>query len=127
MILIVDDDAGITETCSMMLEAHGFDVSVAASGAEALVKIDGAAPELVISDCEMPGMSGVELSEKLKADPTTAQLPILLMSGSLRCDVAQGSDYDAFLRKPFLAENLLVVVRELLSGVGAEHHNYVKV
>ena len=127
MILIVDDDAGITETCSMLLEAHGFDVSVAASGAEALAKIDGAAHELVISDCAMPGMSGVELSEKLKADPTTAQLPILLMSGSQRCDIALGSDYDAFLRKPFLAENLLVVVRELLAGVGAEHHNYVKV
>ena len=116
MILIVDDDAGITETCSMMLEAHGFDVSVAASGAEALVKIDGAAPELVISDCEMPGMTGLELSKVLRADPTTAQLPILLMSGSLRCDVALGTSYDAFLRKPFLAENLLIEVRKLLDA-----------
>lgn len=126
MILIVDDDVGMTETCCMLLEAHGFDVTVAASGDEALVKIGGGAPQLVISDCAMPGMSGVELSEKLKADPTTAKLPVLLMSGSLRSDVAQGTSYDEFLRKPFLAENLLVVVRKLLAGEGGEHHSYTK-
>ena len=124
MILIVDDDVGMAETCSMLLEAHGFDVSVAASGAEALLKISGRPHELVISDCAMPGMSGVELSERLKADPSTAELPILLMSASLRCEVANSTSYDAFLRKPFLAENLLVEVRKLLEGVGTAHNNY---
>ncbi|WP_426102291.1 response regulator [Massilia sp. TSP1-1-2] len=127
MILIVDDDVGMAETCSMLLKAHGFDVSVAASGAEALSRLGSASHELLISDCAMPGMSGVELSEKLRADPSTAQLPIVLMSASLRCDIAQGTDYDAFLRKPFLAENLLVVVRDLLAGVRTEHSNYCKV
>ena len=127
MILIVDDDVGITETCSMFLEAEGFDVSVAASGAEALSKIRGASHELVISDCAMPGMSGVELSERLKADPSTAQLPILLMSASLRCDIAKGTSYDAFLRKPFLAENLLVEVHKLLDGAAAADKIFTKV
>lgn len=126
MILIVDDDAAIAETCSMMLEAHGFNVNVAVSGAEALDRIKSASHELVISDCVMPGMSGIELSEKLRADPLTAQLPILLMSGSLRCEIAKGASYDAFLRKPFSAESLLEEVRKL---VGAEHgspNNYSK-
>lgn len=127
MILIIDDDAGMTETCSMYLEAHGFDVNVAASGAEALCKMKGTSPELIISDCAMPGMSGVELSERLKADPSTAQLPILLMSGSLRCDIAQGSSYDAFLRKPFLAEKLLAEVRKLLDGIRDRDNTYSKV
>ncbi|HEX8614898.1 MAG TPA: response regulator [Telluria sp.] len=119
MILIVDDDVGMAETCSMLLEAHGFDVTIAASGAEALARIGATACELVISDCVMPGMSGLELSDRLKADPSTAQVPVLLMSGSLRCDVARSASYDAFLRKPFLAENLLAQVRKLLAGVGA--------
>lgn len=127
MILIVDDDEGMTDACSMLLEAHGFDVSVAASGVEALSKIKGTSHALVISDCAMPGMSGAELSEKLKADPSTAALPVLLMSASLRCDVAEGSTENAFLRKPFLAENLLAEVRKLLDGGGTTPINYSKV
>lgn len=127
MILIVDDDEGLADTCSMYLEANGFEVSVAASGADALLRIHGTSPELVISDCAMPGMSGVELSERLKADPLTAQMPILLMSASLRCEVANSTSYDAFLRKPFLGENLLLEVRKLLDGVGPLHNNYCKV
>jgi CheY-like chemotaxis protein len=119
MILIVDDDVGMAETCSMLLEAHGFSVTIAASGAEALSRIGVASCELVISDCVMPGMSGLELSDRLKTDPSTAQVPVLLMSGSMRCDVARNASYDAFLRKPFLAENLLAEVRMLLAGVGA--------
>jgi two-component system chemotaxis response regulator CheY len=124
MILIIDDDESMAETCSMYLEAHGFNVSIAASGAEALVRIQANSHELIISDCAMPGMSGVELSEKLRGDPSTATLPILLMSASLRCEIADSLSYDAFLRKPFLAENLLVEVRKLL---GSSANNYVQV
>ena len=105
----------------MFLEVHGFDVRVANSGAEALAKLKEGPLELVISDCAMPGMSGVELSEILKADPATAHVPILLMSASLRCDIADSECYESFLRKPFLAEKLLVEVRKLLAGA-AHHH-----
>lgn len=114
MILIVDDDEAMAENCSMFLETKGFSVRVAGSGAAALAQICQTLPELVISDCSMPGMSGVELSERLKDNPSTADLPIVLMSASLRCDAAPGSSYDSFLRKPFLAERLLEEVQKLL-------------
>ena len=114
MILIVDDDEAMTDACSMLLEAHGFDVGVAANGIEALSKIKKGPHQLVISDCAMPGMSGPELREQLKSDPATAGLPVLLMSAHLRCDIAPASSHDAFLRKPFLAEQLLLEVRKLL-------------
>lgn len=127
MILIVDDDEGMTEICSMYLESRGFDVSVASSGDEALSKIRSGAHELVISDCAMPGMSGIELSERLKSNPSTAQLPILLMSASLRCEIAIGSSYDGFLRKPFLAENLLEQVQKLLAPACAGRNDLSKV
>lgn len=117
MILIVDDDVEMAETCSMFLESQGFEVSIAGSGAEALSKIAGNFPELVISDCAMPGMTGLELSKAIKADPLTAKLPILLMSASLRCEVAKGGSYEAFLRKPFLAESLLAEVQKLVGRV----------
>lgn len=127
MIMIVDDDAGMAETCSMMLETHGFEVCVAGSGAEALAKIRSGTPELLITDCAMPGMSGVELSETLKAKAATAALPILLMSASARAEIPKSRSYDAFLRKPFLAENFLIEVRKLLAGIPAIPVHIIKV
>lgn len=116
MILIVDDDVELAETCSMFLEGAGFAVTVVASAGEALVLAGKTVFELVISDCTMPKMSGLDLSKALRANPVTAHVPILLMSGSMRCEVAQGTSYDAFLRKPFLAQNLLLQVGKLLDG-----------
>lgn len=118
MILIADDDSDFAENCSMMLESHGYDVSVALSGSEALARISERQPDLLVSDCCMPDFGGVELSAKIKAHPAGMQFPILLMSGSMQCRVAPGTNHDAFLRKPFLAEDLLFQVRKLLQHEG---------
>lgn len=114
MILIVDDDSNLAENCSMFLEGCGYDVRVASSGADALSQINDRRPGLLISDCCMPDMTGLQLSEQLKAAPGDSQFPILLMSGSLQCQVAPGATYDAFIKKPFLAEHLLIEVQKLL-------------
>ncbi|GGY91669.1 response regulator [Pseudoduganella plicata] len=119
MILIADDDSDFAENCRMMLESHGYDVSIVQSGTEALAWITEQRPDLLISDCCMPGLDGLQLSAQLKARPGTAQLPILLMSGSLQCRVARGTSYDAFLRKPFLAEALLQQVHKLMQKATA--------
>ena len=116
MILIVDDDANLAENCSMFLENYGYDVCIALSGEEALSLIKTRQPDLLISDCCMPDLTGLELSERLNAGPSGSPFPILLMSGSLQCQVATGTSYDAFIKKPFLAENLLGEVRKLLDG-----------
>ena len=124
MILIADDDSDFAENCSMLLESYGYDTSVVLNGSEALAKISDQQPELLISDCSMPGITGPELSEQLRASPSTKGLPILLMSGSLRCRAAPGTSYDAFLRKPFLAEELLCEVRRLLpDSTGTSHQH----
>lgn len=115
MILIADNDPDFADTCSMMLELHGYEVSVVLSAAQALSSIADRQPELLISDCIMPEMGGLQLSEQLKARPAHMHFPILLMSGSLRCRVASGTSYDGFLRKPFMAEDLLLEVRTLLA------------
>ena len=116
MILIADDDTDFAENCSMMLESHGYAVHVVADGTEAMKHILAEQPELLISDCIMPNMGGLELSEEIKARPAHCQFPVLLMSGSLKCQVAPGMSYDGFLRKPFLAENLMLEVRKLLAN-----------
>jgi CheY-like chemotaxis protein len=116
MILIVDDDVEMAENCSMFLEAEGFEVCVAASGGDALDQMKGIRPNLLISDFSMPGMTGAELRAELRLDPRMAGMPVLLMSGSMRCDVDGGDRCDGFLRKPFLAESLLAEVRKLLAA-----------
>lgn len=115
MILIVEDDADLADTCSMMLEACGYEVQVACGVEEALAKINKHKPDLLISDCMMPGRTGLELSQQLRLHYSRAALPILLMSGSLRSQVAYGDSYDAFLTKPFTAESLLSEVKRLLN------------
>lgn len=122
MILIVDDDANLAENCSMFLESCGYDVNVAFSGEEALCQINDRRPDLLISDCCMPDLTGLQLSEQLNARPSASQFPILLMSGSLQCQVAPGGSYDAFIKKPFLAENLLIEVQKLLSDKALTSH-----
>jgi two-component system chemotaxis response regulator CheY len=114
MILIVDDDEDLAETCAMMLEGCGYDVTVALTGEAALHQIDLHSPDLLILDCRMPGMTGVELCARLRARPEGISFPILLMSSSLKKDVASGGDYDSFIKKPFLAENLILEVSKLL-------------
>jgi two-component system chemotaxis response regulator CheY len=116
MILIVDDDSNLAENCSMFLENYGYDVSIALSGAEALSQIEARQPDLLISDCCMPDLTGLELSQRLNAGSSGSPFPILLMSGSLQCQVAAGKSYDAFIKKPFLAADLLGEVRKLLDG-----------
>lgn len=114
MILIADDDTDLAENCSMMLESHGYEVILASNGLEALERIHEQKPDLLISDCVMPQMGGLRLSEEIKSRALENQFPILLMSGSLKCQVAPGTSYDGFLYKPFLAEDLLSNVRKLI-------------
>src|SRR5476649_2324104 len=115
MILIVEDDIDLAETCSMVLETCGYEVQIARDADEALTKIAEHKPDLLISDCIMPGRTGLELSQQLRSHYSRSVLPILLMSGSPRRQVASGGSYDAFISKPFMAEALLLEVKKLLN------------
>ena len=114
MILIVDDDPALAEICAMMLESYGYKATTARSGSEALAQVAAQDFDMMISDCVMPDMDGLELSCRVKQTQRSTDMPIVLMSGSLQSDVAVGGTYDAFLRKPFLAEHLLAQVERLL-------------
>lgn len=123
MILIADDDIDFAENCSMMLESYGYDVILASNGLEALEKIREHQLDLLISDCVMPEMGGLQLSEEIKAKPFEDQFPVLLMSGSLKCKVAPGKSYEGFLHKPFLAEDFLREVRKLIPNYVSSDQN----
>lgn len=114
MILIADDNLDFAENCSLMLECEGYEVSVVSSGLQALARISDQQPDLLISDFCMPGMNGIQLSQQAKTKAGRRDMPILLMSGTLDGRVGLGISYDAFLKKPFLAQDFLLEVRKLL-------------
>lgn len=125
MILIVDDDADMAENCAMMLESFGYEAKVALSGDAGMKLINAAPPSLLISDCCMPDMTGLQLCRLIK--DTGFSFPVLLMSGSLQCRVASGDDYNAFIKKPFLAEKLLGEVQRLLGESNALAPTFARV
>jgi DNA-binding response OmpR family regulator len=114
IILIVDDEADITQTFTWLLEWHGFEVFLASDGRQALEIFDKRIPDIVISDCMMPIMDGIELSRKVRGNPATQNIPIILMSAAPSQHKFSEAFYDVFLQKPFEFDALLVEVNKLL-------------
>jgi len=116
-ILAVDDDEPVLRSVKRVLENAGFTVRTASNGQEALDQITRERPDLVVLDIIMPGMDGLEVCRRIRADPFIARLPILFLTAKGRPnDVAQGLDAggDDFLTKPFEVVELPARVRALL-------------
>ena len=76
-LLVVDDDPGLLLAVSETLRAEGYEVQTARRGAEALVRVAEALPDLIISDIRMPGMDGYALVRNLRASPRSRLVPII--------------------------------------------------
>lgn len=115
-ILAVDDLPDNLMLLKMMLESAGYRIELAESGPAALAQIQKAQPDLVILDVMMPGMSGYEVTQKIRNDPQLPYIPILLISAHERSSVVKGLDAgaDDFIRKPVELEELKARVRSLL-------------
>ena len=101
-ILLVDDDVGTIRTMSRLLDKLG-QIRFATSGEDALRMIKEAPPALLLLDAEMPGMSGFQLCERLKADPTLADVPVIFVTSHSEPDFeVAGFDLGAvdFIAKP---------------------------
>ena len=81
LILVVDDDAPILLLMRNLLREFGFEAITASSGPEAIEKARDRAPRLMLLDRNMPGMSGDEVLEKMRAEDVLAGLPVLILSG----------------------------------------------
>jgi len=116
-IMIVEDEEPLTLLLRYNLEAEGYAVDTAARGDEAEVKLKEAAPDLVVLDWMLPGMSGIELCRRLRARAQTERLPIIMLtargeeSERIR-GLATGAD--DYIVKPFSVPELLARIRALL-------------
>jgi CheY-like chemotaxis protein len=108
-ILVVDDDDGIRESLTVLLEDEGYRVRTAADGREALAMLDGGAlPGLALIDLRMPVMDGVELIEAMLRDPRYAAVPVVAFSAASTVAPPTGIPV---LQKPIGVEGLLAAVR----------------
>ncbi|MDR2633631.1 MAG: response regulator [Treponema sp.] len=116
-ILIVDDEEISLEFFEVMLTKLGFIVEKATNGVEALEKVRGFYPDLIILDNIMPRMSGWECTKILKADPQFREIPIIMLSAlDAVKDKVEGFELgvDDYITKPFNFSEVLVRIRALL-------------
>jgi DNA-binding response OmpR family regulator len=116
-VLVVDDDPVIQFLVGELLRAAAYDVRVVDDGDEGWAAIQEDPPELVVLDVMMPGLDGDEVLSRIRANPATADLPVLLMSAlNSEEDVARGFAAGAndYVRKPFENDDLLARVAALL-------------
>lgn len=109
-ILVVDDEPDMRFIVRHFLETAGHEVVEASHGGAALLSVYQSAPDLVITDIMMPVMGGLELIGRLRADPVTAAIPILVVSADTELAVAA----DAALSKPVWPHELVKTADALL-------------
>lgn len=117
LIYLVEDDPGMSQVTASLLERRGHRVKAMSTAEEALEAIQSRPPDLLISDVQLPGLSGFKLCEVLKGEARTASLPILLLTVLDReRDVVAGLRLgaDDYLKKPYGPEELAARVDNLL-------------
>jgi DNA-binding response OmpR family regulator len=117
-ILIVDDEKQVREMLSVYLQEEGYRIVLAKDGAQALAAVGERLPELVLADVNMPDMNGLELAQRLRSDPLTAGIPIMMLSALAQSkDVLAGYSHgaDDYATKPIELTLLLAKVNSLLS------------
>jgi two-component system CheB/CheR fusion protein len=115
-VLVVDDAPDVTEMLALMMSYAGYEVSTAFSAAEALEAASARRFDAVISDIGMPGMSGYQLAEALRALPDYRSTPLIAVTGFTMYEdreQARRAGFDDFLNKPISPAALLDAVRRL--------------
>ena len=118
-VLLIEDEANIAEAIRFILSRDGWQVQVLASGQGALETVASVQPDLVILDLMLPDMSGLEILVALRAQVSTTNLPVLMLTAK-----GQGRDREAairagvsaFMTKPFANADIRAMVRQLLDG-----------
>ncbi len=117
-ILVVDDEIDIVRMVSKVLTARGHQLEAGRDGVDAVERVRRAPPDLILVDAGLPGIDGAEVCRRLKAEPSTRRVPVILLTtGELSlADVhpQTGLGADGYILKPFVHEVLLASVDRLL-------------
>lgn len=121
-ILVCDDEPHIVHVVATKLRNAGFEVSTAGDGEEGFETAKAIIPSLIITDYQMPYLSGLELCAKLRGEPSTAGIPAVMLSArgfSLMPDDLRDTNIRKVLPKPFSPRELLATVQQVLGITAA--------
>jgi DNA-binding NtrC family response regulator len=123
-VLVVDDDESLRRVTQVQLEQAGYEVSVASDGAGALATLQKSAQDLVLSDLKMPGMSGLDLLQKIRAEYPDTVVVMITAFGSVdtAVEAMKAGAYD-YITKPVRTDELELVVQRSLQHLGLLEEN----
>jgi CheY-like chemotaxis protein len=118
LILVVEDNEANQLLARSVLEREGYRVEVAAAAVEAMAKLAEQLPNLILMDVQLPGQDGLSFTRELKADPTTANIPVIAltahaMTGDREQTIAAGCV--GYIAKPIDTRTLGKQIREILA------------
>ena len=117
LILLADDDELVGEVVREVLAARGHVVGVVENGADAVRVVEVKKPELVILDCSMPEMNGIEALIKIRQSAAAYNTPVLMLTArrsDMDVEIAMRAGANEYLKKPFDADQLVAVVEGML-------------
>ena len=115
-VLVVDDNAILLRTVKEMLSTH-FDISIAASASQAFTSIAKHVPDIILLDYEMPYTNGVQVLQKLRADITTADIPVIFFTSTAERELVSKlvvENPDGYLLKPPGKDKMIAAIRKTL-------------
>ncbi|WP_121061518.1 response regulator transcription factor [Chachezhania antarctica] len=118
-VLLIEDEANIAEAIRFLLAREGWQVEVHADGTDAVDVIRASAPDLVILDVMLPGKSGMDVLQELRANGPMRSLPVLMLTArgqSRDREMAEQAGASRFMTKPFSNAEVLTAVRDLVAG-----------
>ena len=124
LVMVIEDEKEIRDLVKYNLEREGFRVSVAADGAVGLEQLVAERPDALVLDLMLPGRNGLEVLRELRGEPTTRELPVLVLTArGAEMDKLLGFEHgaDDYLTKPFSPRELIARVRALLRRSRPSH------
>ena len=120
-ILLVDDDMDTLRLVGLMLQRQGYEVRVASNGQQALGMVQAEMPDLILLDIMMPEMDGYEVARRLRSDPATSEIPIIMFTAKTQVDdkvMGFEAGADDYLTKPTQPRELFAHMKAVLSRSG---------
>lgn len=122
-ILVVDDEVHIRKVVAIKLKNNGFEIVTAEDGLEGYEQAISEQPDMIISDFQMPNMSGSEMVEKLRQNEQTKDIPVIMLTArgfAIDQQQKQSLNIAEFLSKPFSPKELLKTIEEIFAPCGAQ-------
>jgi CheY-like chemotaxis protein len=116
-IMVVDDNPDLVDIIRLTIESNGFNVRSANSGIELFAALEKEKPDLILLDVMMPDMDGFEVLTRLKSDPGTGSIPVILLTAKVQYEDVLGGyklGADYYMTKPYTGPQLLTGINRLL-------------